>query len=57
MKNSITSNNISLEAGAKMTPVLIVNIAAIIDIVAVKITLAYHFAVFIVGGFYLIYNN
>ena len=54
MKNSITSNNMSLEAGAKMIPVLIVNIAAIIDIVTVKITLAYHFAVFIVGGFYLI---
>lgn len=40
-----------------MTAVLIANIAAVIDRVTVKITLAYHFAVFIVGGFYLVYSN
>lgn len=57
MKNSITSNNTALEAGAKMTVVLIANIEAVIAIVTVKITLAYHFAVFIIGGFYLVYNN
>lgn len=57
MKNSITSNNTALEAGAKMTVVLVANIEAVIDIVTVKITLAYHFAVFIIGGFYLVYNN
>lgn len=57
MKNSITSNNTALEAGAKMTVVLIANIEAVIAIVTVKITLAYHFAVFIIGGFYLINNN
>lgn len=51
------SNNISLEVGAKMTVVLIANIAAVIDIVTVKITLAYHFAVFTIGEFYLVYNN